>query len=203
MKLIIAPHADDEVLGCGGLLAKFHATVVICSDKSDGRMDEFAAARGILGGFDTYGPMFKAGELTANARGLVTWLDGLVRNLKPTELYLPTPGMHQDHIAVYEAGMRAARKSYTSDAWFVPNVYLYEVPSYGTDLYNIPYTWNKYLKLDEQQMSLKEEAIRAYGSQSNGTFDPAKLARDHAEFIGAQVNVKFAERYAVVREVLA
>ena len=22
MKLIIAPHADDEVLGCGGLLAK-------------------------------------------------------------------------------------------------------------------------------------------------------------------------------------
>ena len=44
---------------------------------------------------------------------LVTWLDAILATLKPTELYLPTPGMHQDHIAAYEAGMRAARKSYT------------------------------------------------------------------------------------------
>lgn len=35
--LIVAPHADDETLGCGGLLAKrtqggFEATVVVLTD---------------------------------------------------------------------------------------------------------------------------------------------------------------------------
>jgi LmbE family N-acetylglucosaminyl deacetylase len=205
MKLIIAPHADDEVLGCGGLIAKapWDAAVAVLSDKGDGRMDEFYAARAILQYDHVYLAEFQTGTLSANARMLVGWLDAILSSLRPTELYLPTPGAHQDHIAAYEAGMRSARKSYTDSAWFVPNVYLYEVPSYATDLYTIPYTWNRFVSLSEEQMELKQAAISAYESQSNGSFDPARLARDNAEFIGSKVNVKYAEQFATVRTVLA
>ena len=39
---------------------------------------------------------------------------------KPDEVYLPFPSLHQDHIAVYEAGMRSGRLSMSPDHW-VPN----------------------------------------------------------------------------------
>lgn len=205
MKLILAPHADDETLGCGGLIAKDPngVTVAVMSDKDDGRMDEFEAARKILGYHYTYEPTFPTGELQANARGLVTRIDQLVRALKPMELYLPAPGIHQDHIAVYEAGIRAARLSYTSGSWFVPTVLLYEVPGYALDLYNIPYKWNRYVTLDDEQMAKKMDAIRAYKSQNDGGFDPAALAEEQANILGRRVGVRYAEQYAVIREVVA
>ena len=52
-------------------------------------------------------------------------------------------------------------------------------------------------------MRVKEAAIRCYESQINGSFDPAHLARDSAESIGSLVNRRYAERFAVVREVVA
>lgn len=203
MKLILAPHADDEALGCGGLIAKapWDAAVAVLSDKNDGRMDEFLAARDVLGYDHYHMPVFKTGTLQAEMRALVGYLDGLLRNLKPTELYLPTPGAHQDHIATYEAGLRSARLSYTDGAWYVPNVFLYDIPSYSTDLYTIPYIWNRYEALTDEQMRAKVLAISAYESQVSGAFNPAKLAEEHANYVGARRNVRYAEEYAVVREV--
>jgi LmbE family N-acetylglucosaminyl deacetylase len=204
MKLIVSPHADDEVLGCGGLIAKDpqDIAVAILSDKGDGRMEEYYRAKGILGYERTYLAEFQTGTLTGNARMLVTWLDSVISALQPVEIYLPTPGAHQDHIAAYEAGIRASRLSYTNkDAWYVPTVLLYEIPSYTTDLYTIPYQWNRFEGLTEAQMETKMAAIRAYESQANGSFDPAKLAFEHGRWIGSGRNLPFAEQFAVVREV--
>lgn len=45
-RLVIAPHAADEVLGCGGLLAKYpeECVVAVCSIPSQTRKQEAAAA---------------------------------------------------------------------------------------------------------------------------------------------------------------
>jgi LmbE family N-acetylglucosaminyl deacetylase len=205
MRLIVAPHADDEVLGCGGLLAKYpdECWVAVLSDKNDGRMTEFYRAKGVLRYKHSTKADFVTGELAARSREVTTWLDQLIKQIKPNELYLPTPGAHQDHIAAYESGVRAARLSYTNGAWFVPAVFLYEIPSYSTDLYTIPYPWNRFEVLTEEHMDAKAKAIEAYASQMNGAFNPAHFAREHARFIGAQRNVAYAEQFAVVREVRA
>jgi LmbE family N-acetylglucosaminyl deacetylase len=204
MKLIIAPHADDETLGCGGLMARCpdDVMVVVLSDKGDGRMDEFHAARKILGYSRFELPTFETGTLLANARAVTSLLDSIVRLVKPTGLYLPVPGAHQDHQAAYECGIRAARKSYTDNSWFVPSVMLYEVPSYTADLYVTPYRWSRFISLNEEQLDKKKRAIDAYGSQAMGSFDPGVLAVQHARYIGAQVNLPAAEQYAVVRETI-
>lgn len=205
MKLILAPHADDESLGCGGLLARYAAdcAVAVLSDKDDGRMEEFLKAKEILGYSDHYVTSFATGTLAANQRALVGWLDTLIRDIQPTEMYIPSPDAHPDHSSAYSAGIQASRKSYTAKgAWFVPTVMLYSVPSYSAELYTIPYRFTRYVTLSERDLDLKLQAITAYGSQNDGMFDPGVLAVEHAKFIGAQANLPAAECYAVVREIV-
>jgi LmbE family N-acetylglucosaminyl deacetylase len=202
-RLIIAPHADDESLGCGGLIASDPCSVhvVVLSDKGDGRMDEFDIARKTLG-FETFTPpTHRTGELAANARELVGALDRIIRQMRPKTLLLPAPGTHQDHIATYEAGLRAARLSYTDGSWYVPEVVLYDVPGYATDLYTMPYRWNRFVPLTELSMEAKVDAVRAYDSQSRGHFDPAEMVKAQAVLLGHRIGKPYAEQYAVVREI--
>ena len=145
-------------------------------------------------------PAFATGTLADNARKLTMHLDDLVRRFKPTELYLPMPGAHQDHIAAYECGIRAVRMSYTDNQWFVPSVLLYDIPSYTADLFVTPYHCSRFVGLSAAQLSLKMAAIRAYDSQAHGAFDPADLAKQHAQYIGARVKQFAVEQFAVVRE---
>lgn len=202
-RLIVAPHADDESLGCGGLIATVpkSVTVVVLSDKDDGRMEEFEEARKILGYTRAVPPKYRTGTLADNMRDMVGHLDRIIRSQRPHSLLLPAPGTHQDHIAAYEAGMRAARLSYTDGSWFVPEVVLYDVPGYATDLYQTPYRWNRFLPLDSRAMADKADAIRAYDSQTNGHHDPVELAYSQAKMLGGLIGRQFAEQYAVVREI--
>lgn len=204
-RLIIAPHADDESLGCGGLIAKYpeQCTVVVLSDKGDGRLEEFQRARKVLGYEEFIVAPFRTGELTDKGREVTSFLDTVVREIKPCHMYLPTPGAHQDHIGTYAAGLRASRLSYTDSSWFVPAVFLYDVPSYTTELFTIPYPWTRFEFLTEGQMALKVAAITEYASQAGSdAFSPAEMARGHAKFIGARIGDGYAEQYAVVREVV-
>ena len=48
-RLVVAPHCDDETLGCGGLLAKYPDTgVLVVSSPGPERLREFDAAQKIL-----------------------------------------------------------------------------------------------------------------------------------------------------------
>ncbi len=164
-------------------------------------MAEFEVARKELGYAQYLGPFYTTGTLADNMRDMVGRLDKIVREMQPQELYLPAPGTHQDHIAAYEAGMRSARLSYTDNSWVVPQVLLYDVPGYATDLYTTPYTWNRFVVLPLSFITVKQDAISAYSSQANGHHDPALLALAHAQVVGQRIGTRFAEQYAVVREI--
>ncbi len=176
--------------------------VVVLSDKGDGRLEEFEVARKELGHPSYLLPEYQTGTLTNYMRSLVGYLDRVVRSTRPQVLLLPAPGTHQDHIAAYEAGMRAARLSYTDGSWFVPEVVLYDVPGYGTDLYATPYRWNRYVRLTDKVMDAKCDAIAAYSSQAQGHHDPVAMARTQAAMIGHSIGAQWGERYAVVREII-
>jgi len=204
-RLIIAPHADDEALGCGGMIAKYanECTVAVLSDKGDGRMEEHTQARKILGYKETIQAPFATGSLATESRAVTSWLDKIIRDMKPDIVYLSRPDAHQDHLATYESGIRAVRLSYTDSAWFVPTVLLYGVPSYSTDLYTIPYPWSRYELLTNEQMALKIAAIEAYKSQMKSLFSPSDMARAHARYVGANCGDGYAEQFAVVRNLIA
>lgn len=204
-RLVIAPHCDDEVLGCGGLLAKYpeECAVVVLAHPDEVRHKEFEAARAVLG-YETVRFFDIAdGYVGADMTRLVGALDALVAELRPDELYMPYPSMHQDHIAGYEAGVRVGRLSMNSAHWFTPSLYVYDVTAYDVALYPTDLQWNVFEALDEDVIDRKVEAVALYASQTVMGPHPANTLKAHAAAVGSARQVPWAEAYALVRAVRA
>lgn len=202
-RLVLAPHCDDETLGCGGLLAKHpdECAVIVFSTPQEVRRKEFEVAKDILGYQTAHVLDFQDGSIGADMHALVGVLDEVVAEFRPQEMYLPFPSMHQDHIAVYEAGIRAGRLSMTEGHWFTPSLYVYDVAAYDVVLYPTDLRWNVFESLTEEQIDRKVDALSAYSSQAVTGPHPINSVKQQAAVIGNARQVSWAEPYALVRKV--
>jgi LmbE family N-acetylglucosaminyl deacetylase len=203
-RLIVSPHADDEVLGCGGLLAKYpeDTAVVVLAEPDEIRIKEFLEAQAILGYEQAYFGNFADGYVGADMRKLVGMLDDLLNRLQPAELYLPYPASHQDHIAAYEAGVRSARLSMGSRHWYPPVVRVYDICAYDVNLYQTGLQWNSFLSLTSEQIDKKVQALEMYSSQAVEGFHPVNGIKTIAAALGASRQISYAEQYSLIREVV-
>jgi len=126
--LVIAPHADDEVLGCGATMKK-HALngdsvhVLIATNASVGAPELFKPeqveairaealnAHRLLGVAGTHFAEFPAPRLSSSpAYPISNRIGELVRELAPEVVYLPHPGdLHEDHRVIYRSALVALR----------------------------------------------------------------------------------------------
>jgi LmbE family N-acetylglucosaminyl deacetylase len=202
-RLIIAPHADDETLGCGGLIAKYadECVVTVLARPDDAREQEFSAAQAVLGYKRSYLLDLRDGYIGADMHELVRLLDEVIALCQPSRLYLPYPSMHQDHVAAYEAGIRASRLSMTAGHWFTPSVFVYDVAAYDVTLYPTDLKWNVFESLTEGEIDRKTEAIAAYASQAMPGPHPANDIKQAAHALGSARRVAWAEQFCLVRDV--
>lgn len=197
--LVIAPHMDDEVIGCGGTLlilreggAELHVAFV--SDSSAAKSDpelasSISAVRraearrvGAALGFTSINELgFPDGKLARHEGKIAGELAALVESLKPDLLFCPFPAEeHSDHMSCASAAAAAARA-----AKFQGAVFAYEVctplwPNVAVDITSVA--------------QRKEEAIRLYESQIS-YFDYASAALGLNRFRGLGVGVAFAEAF--------
>lgn len=201
-RAIIAPHADDEALGCGGLLARHPDTgVIVLAEPDDVREKEFHEARHVLGYEEHRLLGFRDGYLGQDMHALVGAIDKVLAEWQPDELYLPFPSMHQDHIAAYEAGVRSARLSLNDRHWFPPNVLVYDVAVYDINIYPTDLRWNVFQELSEAEVERKIAALSLYSSQAVDGVHPINGIKELAHTTGGARRLPYAEQYALVREV--
>lgn len=200
--LVISPHCDDEVLGCGGILdnRKTHGNTFVYYlgvdlfhiVKREVRIAEVRAVASFLN-FD-----FLIGKNTVNAykkQLIINEITDVINDLKPEEVFIPNNGAYnQDHKEVYEACIIALRPHDLNH--FVKNVFIYEVEQYllwGKNNFEPTY-------FEPINIKNKIEAYKLYNSQVR-SMRPVELLEKYSYIRGLSCKLKYAEAFKILRKV--
>jgi N-acetylglucosamine malate deacetylase 1 len=221
--LVVAPHADDEVLGAGGLIArltragrKVHVLYAVIDGlkhygnaeptRIEERLSEIAAVAALLG--FSYDILYEGQDLierldTLPQKELVDHFEAAFNKLRPELLALPHGvDFDQDHRACFQAAFAAARPIPAKFAKHLPpKVISYEMPKL---------TWSDeafhpslYVDI-RSTIDVKLEGLRTYKSQLRGVphlRSPENIAA-LAHLRGSEIGVSYAEAFRIYRWVL-
>ena len=216
--LVIAPHPDDEVLGCGGTIAKHAACgdeVYVCVVTKGCEplfKEEFVSqvrkecleADKFLGAKETVMWEFPAAMVESTPRHeLNAKIIHLVQSVKPEIVYIPHRGdMQLDHKLIADACMVALRPKY---GHIVKRIYSYETLSEtGWDAPNVRNDFIPTMYNDiTDYIDMKVCSMGKFRSQLSDFPNARSLQaiKALAEYRGATVNVKAAEAFSVIREI--
>jgi len=217
--LVIAPHPDDEVLGCGGVIRKFvnngsKVFVLIATRGSNRLFDqskvenvrkEALEAHNILGVSETFFLEYPAPELdTVPIADLSRDFARIISENKIDILFLPHKGdIHNDHKVVFSAGLVAARpvENYT-----VKEIYCYETLSeteWAAPFANDAFIPTYFVNI-ETSFDAKTEAMSHFRSQLRKFPNPRSLETIEvlAKFRGATVGFNKAEAFMIIRQII-
>lgn len=216
--LVIAPHADDEIIGLGGTLLKHISKgdeVFVCivtrgvepifsNEFMKNLRDETISCHKMLGVQKTFFLEFPSVMLDGIPRYKLNGAMMEVFNeVNPQIVYLPHFGdMQKDHALVSESAMVCVRPKYS---YKVEAVYSYETLS-ETE-WNIPHVANMFIpqryvdisNLIEQKINL----LKCYKSQLSDFPNPRSIEAviSLAKYRGSNVGVGAAEGFSVIREI--
>ncbi len=216
--LVIAPHPDDEVLGCGGTMARLAAEgnevhVLVVTEGKPPRFPlegveqvraEMARAHELLGVAMTHQLDLPAAELdTVPASKINAAVGEIVEAIRPETLLLPFLGdIHGDHQSVFTAAMVAARRRHANAP---RQIYCYETLS-ETNWYAPPTTPafipNTYVDIGAT-LSKKIQAFQAFESQVKPFPDERSVEAIEAlaRFRGATAYLRAAEAFVNIRQI--
>ena len=217
--LVIAPHADDEVLGCGGLISKIKSVggkvfVLIFNVGSiekynnkkftDLRKKEAAAAMKFLK-VDRYDTIFDSpnDNRYLDAKPLHELISKIeteskvsLTKIKPTIVAIPSINSHhQDHIHIFKACIAALRPL---NKPIVDTVISYEAPEHSRWSASGVFQPNLYIDI-EKHLTRKISAFYKYKSQIRIGGRDKHTIKNHAEYRGKEAGRKVCEAYFVHR----
>lgn len=216
---VIATHPDDEVLGCGGVIARHSATgdrvtiVIVTRGAEDVFSREFVEqvreelrmAGQVLGVASIRFLDFPAPRLDiVPGYQLADGLSRVIREVQPDTIYLPHRGdIHADHQAVYQATLVAVRpvtplkvrrllvyETLSETEWAPPTGDMAFVPTVFVDI--------------SDYLDVKLNAMRCYQSQLKEFPNSRSLEAIQAlaRLRGATANLVAAEAFMLVREIV-
>lgn len=218
--LVIAPHADDELLGCGGTLLRRKAEggvigwlLMTSISEAEGwssvrvsnRASEIERVRVGLG--VTSDQIFELGFPTTKLdqfplTELIEKISNTIKVFQPEEIFLPHPGdVHSDHRVTFEAATACTK-------WFrypsIKRVLTYETLSetdFGIDPRHVHFNPNVFVDISKY-LGEKISLLSVYESEMGSLPFPRSEegVRALATIRGVQAGFKAAESFCLLRE---
>ena len=169
--LVLSPHPDDDIIGCGGTLHRYHKegaviTVVYMTDGRKGgisyneeelvlvRKEEASKAAFIIGVDKLIFLENKDAELALNEHS-VKELSDIIENIQPEAVFLPFfTDNHADHIATNGIFLRAALKHKN------------DIMCYGYEIWTPLMSPNCIVNITSQ-LEIKKKALEQHQSQTS------------------------------------
>ncbi len=220
--LVIAPHADDEILGCGGTIAKHieqgdKVYIAIMTNASIGAPELFTKeqinktreeakqSHIYLGVKETFYFDFPAPQLDQYPQyKIANKINGLIIQTEAEILYIPHKGdLHLDHGAIYNASLVAARPV---PGQFVKTILAYETLSeteWGHPTVEAVFIPTYFQTLTASHFAKKIGAMNFFASQLKPFPNTRSLeAIEHlGKLRGATVSTKYAEAFMLIRDI--
>ena len=218
--LVIAPHPDDEILGCGGTIIKNIAEgneVYICivtkgfpplfnPERTSKNQQDARDCHAHLGIKKTFFLDYPAAMLEKVERHEMNgkFLQ-VIQEVQPDEVFIPHWGdMQRDHQIVADAAMVALRPKYHPQ---VKRIYGYETMSETG--WNAPNMQNEFIPnvyVDiSDNLEKKKEALSFFTLQVSSFPDARSLEAIEAlaRYRGALMDMKAAEAFMLIREIIS
>lgn len=210
--LVIAPHADDEILGCGATMGKlsengFHITVLVVTSgiSFNTIKNEALKSHKIYKNCATVFLQLPTLQLDIlQTSEIANKIYNIVEQIKPELVFLPHKGdIHSDHTKVFEASMVALRpknksivkmilsyETLSETEWANPNAADYFIPNY-------------YINVDKY-INYKISAMKEYKSQLMEFPHPRSIEAimSLSIFRGSTIGVEHAEAFMLIRGIM-
>lgn len=227
--LVIAPHPDDEVIGCGGLIKKIKENggkvfVLFLTNgdtkdfskegySSQEKRDEEISSVAKFLEYDDWEIAFEGNDyhLKLDRLGQLSLMEAIertsrvsIQNIKPTIIATPSHySYNQDHRAAAEAVHAALRPSPKGSKHLVAKIIAYEesVDTWSLREQTQP---NFYVFLTKAQLKAKLDAMDKYTSQVREypNMRSSKILESLAVLRGSVIGEEYAEAYHIIKDKL-
>ena len=194
--LVLAPHADEAELGCGGTIAR------LLEEGAEVSVATFSAPEGDRPEAESMAALTRLGipegqlhrvrhpmrQLDAHREEVFAEIIRLDRSFQPDAVFVPSPcGLRQDHRVVSAEGIRVFQRL---------TLFGYELP-----WNHIRFSASAFFTLQERHLESKWSALECHTSPLD--LDRPYLTREFvhglARVRGAQVKVPLAEAFEIIR----
>lgn len=217
--LVVAPHPDDETLGCGGTLLRhiadgdlvhwlivtdMHTKYGFADAQMSRRRDQIQKVATAFGFAKVHNLGFPPAKLdTLPVGDLVSSIGEIVKEISPTVVYLPFRGdVHTDHAAVFDAAVSCTK-------WFrypsIRRILCYETLSeteFGINPEGTKFTPNSFMDITPYIGRKIEIAQMFEGEMGEFPFPRSVEALQAlAQLRGVACGCKGAESFMILREI--
>jgi len=217
---IIAPHPDDETLGCGGTILKHSANGdsihwLIITDMTEKQGFNSQVIKQRQEEIDSVAQMYRFKSVhnlnlptmqldEISLADIINTISKIFLEIKPQTVYLPNRSdVHSDHRTVFHAAWSCCK---TFRFPFIRRVLMYEIPSetdFAPALPETAFLPNVFSDIS-QHIDQKIEIMRIYrGEMKEHPFPRSERnIRSLATVRGATAGVEYAEAFMLLKEVI-
>ncbi len=197
--LVLSPHTDDAELGCGGTINKFLKqgkeiywavfSKAFVSERNFDVLKELEKSAKILKVTNLSIFDYPVRHLPEYRQEILDKMWKIKRKINPDLIFLPSSkDINQDHQVIFKEGLRAFKNI---------TILGYEYP---WNLFEFNTTC--FIRLTEEDILKKIEAINQYKSQSHRPYINREFVKNLAQVRGMQISVPYAEAFQVIRLIL-